>query len=82
MADKNNQSSLERSHSKKSNAKLTFLVILGAIGFALLWLGVGLLVKGTLPVFTFNIYYVGFPLLGAGLVLLILSYVAVAKFTR
>ena len=82
MADKNKQSSLEKSHSKKSNAKLTFLVILGAIGFALLWLGVGLLVKGTLPVFTFNIYYVGFPLLGAGLVLLILSYVAVAKFTR
>ena len=42
----NNQSSLEKSHSKKSNAKLTFLVLLGAIGFALLWLGIGLIVKG------------------------------------
>lgn len=82
MADKNNQSSLERSHSKKSNAKLTFLVILGAIGFALLWLGVGLLVKGAVPYFSINIYYVGFPLLGVGVVLLILSYIAVAKFTR
>ena len=80
MANKNNQSSLERSHSKKSNVKLTFLVLLGAIGFALLWLGVGLLVKGWIG-HTYLIPY-GAPGLAVGAVLLIVSYIAIAKFTR
>ena len=76
----NNQSSLEKSHSKKSNAKLTFLVLLGAIGFALLWLGIGLIVKGWI-VHTYLIPD-GAPSLAVGVVLLIVSYIAIAKFTR
>ena len=76
----NNQSSLEKSHSTTSNAKLTFLVLLGAIGFALLWLGIGLIVKGWI-VHTYLIPY-GAPSLAVGVVLLIVSYIAIAKFTR
>ena len=76
----NNQSSLEKSHSKKSNAKLTFLVLLGAIGFALLWLGIGLIIKGWI-VHTYLIPY-GAPSLAVGVVLLIVSYIVIAKFTR
>ena len=76
----NNQSSLEKSHSKKSNAKLTFLVLLGAIGFALLWLGIGLIVKGWIG-HSYLIPY-GAPSLAIGVVLLIVSYISIAKFTR
>ncbi len=73
MADK---SSLERSHSKSSNFKLTMIAFLGALGMAAVWIGVALLVNGK------NYLGGGLPLLIGGGVALVLSMFLIGRFTR
>ena len=71
---------LERSHSKASNFKLTMIAFLGALGFAAVWIGVALILKGTVN--GFNVIPFGYPTAIAGGVVLLLSYFLIARFTR
>ena len=70
----NKKSSLERSHSKTSNFKLTLLCILLSLGLSAIWAGTALLLAG----FT----YFGATAAAAGLVMGVLSFLAVGHFTR
>ncbi len=77
MAEKTD---LEKSHSKASNFKLTMIAFLGAIGFAAVWIGVGLILRGNYN--NTNFMPFALPIAIGGGVLLLLSYFLIAKFTR
>ncbi|MCQ2414205.1 MAG: hypothetical protein MJ082_05375 [Clostridia bacterium] len=67
------KTSLEKSHSKVSNFKLTLLCLLGAIGYAALFFGIAWLVAGV---------KVAIVPLAVGAVLSVLSLIALRKFVR
>jgi len=67
------KSSLERSHSKVSNFKLTLMCLIGIIGFNLLF--VGLILYQYNKIFTFVIS-------GVGVLLSLFSLILINKFTR
>ncbi len=71
---------LEKSHSKASNFKLTMIAFLGAIGFAAVWIGVALILKGNFNNWNFTPF--ALPIAIGGGVLLLLSYFLIARFTR
>ena len=68
--------SLEKSHSKSSNFKLTMIAFLGALGLAAVWIGLALVVNGI------NYFGGGLPLLIGGGVVLLLSVFLIGRFTR
>ena len=70
------KTSLEKSHSKTSNFKLTMIAFLGALGMACLWIGVALVVNGS------KYLGGGLPLLIGGGVVLVLSLFLIGRFTR
>ena len=82
MANKENKTDLERSHSKSSNFKLTMIAFLGALGFAAVWIGVALILKGDTQVLGFSPLAYGLPISIGGGVALLLSYFLIARFTR
>ena len=67
------KTSLEKSHSKASNFKLTMMCLLAAISFSLIFVGLAILNKYK----TFGII-----LAVAGGILIILSYLMISRFTR
>lgn len=67
------KSSLEKSHSKVSNFKLTSMCLIGIIGFNLLF--VGLILYQYNKIFTFVIS-------GVGVLLSLFSLILINKFTR
>ena len=67
------KTSLEKSHSKVSNFKLTLICLLGIIAFALIFIGLGLFKKYQ----TYSIYF-----LAIGGVLELLSLILINKFVR
>ena len=67
------KTSLERSHSKASNFKLTLMCLLASIAFSLIFIGLAILNKYQ----TFGII-----LTAVGAVLTILSYFMISRFTR
>ncbi|MCR5741549.1 MAG: hypothetical protein K6G38_03725 [Gammaproteobacteria bacterium] len=71
---KKEKTSLEKSHSKVSNFKLTLVAFLCAVGVAALWVGLALIKS--------DILYISIPLLAGGIILSIFSFMLVAKFTR
>lgn len=70
------KTSLEKSHSKASNFKLTMIAFLGSLGMAAVWIGAALLVNGK------NYLVGGLPLLIGGGVALLLSLFLIGRFTR
>lgn len=72
-----NKTSLAKSHSKASNAKLTFICFLAAVFFAALWIGLGLVVKEIEA-----LMIIGYICLGVGAVGCILTFFLISKFTR
>ncbi len=68
-------SSLERSHSKSSNFKLTMICFVLAIAVSVVWVGVSLLLNLENKV-------IGGIILGAGGVVSLLFFWLVGKFTR
>ena len=68
------KTSLEKSHSKVSNFKLTMIAFLGAVGIAALWIG--------LAIIKMDILYIAIPMIAGGACLSFLSFVLVGKFTR
>ena len=74
------KSDLERSHSKASNFKLTMIALLGALGFAAVWIGAAFLIKGDFK--GISAMAVGLPILIGGAIALMLSYFASSRFTR
>ena len=67
------KTSLERSHSKSSNAKLTFICFIGIIAFTLIFLGLGIIkLYQTYGIITLSI----------GAVLEIISLILINKFVR
>lgn len=72
MAEK---SSLERSHSKASNAKLTFICFLAALAVSCLWVGIALIGWEAYKVF-------GIILASAGALVTLCSLFLISKFTR
>jgi len=71
---------LERSHSKASNFKLTMIAFLGALGFAAVWIGVALILKGSFK--GYDAFAYGLPISIGGGAALLLSYFLIARFTR
>lgn len=65
--------SLQKSHSKASNAKLTFICILAAICFTALWVGIVLLNK---------YLTIGLITTISSAVLLLGSFILISKFSR
>ncbi|MBQ4357356.1 MAG: hypothetical protein II788_05130 [Acholeplasmatales bacterium] len=72
MADK---TSLEKSHSKASNAKLTFICFIAALAVSMLWVGIALFGSEAYRIF-------GIILASVGAVLTLLSLFLISKFTR
>lgn len=72
MAEK---TSLEKSHSKLSNFKLTMICFLSILCVSAFWVGLGLLGNEAYRIF-------GIVLAGAGLVLSLFFMVLIGKFTR
>ena len=72
MAEK---TSLEKSHSKVSNFKLTMICFFAALAVSAFWVGLGLLGNDALRIF-------GIILSASGLVLTILFLMIIGKFTR
>ena len=70
------KTSLEKSHSKSSNFKLTMIAFLGALGMAAVWIGVALVVNGV------NFLGGGLPMLIGGAVALVVSIFLIGRFTR
>ncbi|MBR4496417.1 MAG: hypothetical protein IKP12_04735 [Acholeplasmatales bacterium] len=70
------KTSLQKSHSKASNAKLTLLCLLTAIVSTCIW--AGLAVIAFMP----NIYYIGIVIAIVSFVLSILCINLLGKFTR
>ena len=68
------KTSLEKSHSKVSNFKLTMIAFLGAVGIAALWIG--------LAIIKMDILYIAIPMIAGGAFLAFLSFILVGKFTR
>ena len=71
-----NKTSLEKSHSKTSNFKLTMIAFLGSLGLAAVWIGIALVVNSS------KYLGGGLPLLIGGGVALLLSIFLIGKFTR
>ena len=67
--------SLEKSHSKSSNAKLTLICFLLSLSFAGVWLGL-------LLIFAYELMVVGIITSAASLLLLFLFLHIIGKFTR
>ena len=67
------KTSLEKSHSKTSNFKLTMICLIGIIGFNLIF--VGLVLFNYNPIFTYA-------LSGAGIILSLFDLFLINKFTR
>lgn len=67
------KTSLEKSHSKASNFKLTLMCLLASISFVLLFFGLSLLNKNKT---------IGIVVAACGAVLFILSFIMISKFTR
>ena len=72
MAEK---TSLEKSHSKASNAKLTFICFIAALAVSMLWVGIALFGSEAYRIF-------GIILASLGAVLTLLSLFLISKFTR
>ncbi|MBQ9415794.1 MAG: hypothetical protein IJU20_03000 [Clostridia bacterium] len=68
------RTSLERSHSKASNFKLTLICLLLTLGVSAVWAGAALLAAGhTMP---------GAVAAAAGAVVALVSFLAIGHFTR
>ena len=67
------KTSLEKSHSKASNFKLTMICLLAAISFSLIFVGIAIINKYKT---------LGIILAAAGGVMTILSYLLISRFTR
>ena len=67
------KTSLEKSHSKASNAKLTFVCLLATISVSFLWVGIALVVNN--PLF-------GGIVLGLGALATLFSLLLISRFTR
>ncbi|MBR3617402.1 MAG: hypothetical protein IKN46_01865 [Acholeplasmatales bacterium] len=67
------KTSLEKSHSKTSNFKLTMICLIGIIGFNLIF--VGLVLFNYNPILTYV-------LSGAGIILSLFDLFLINKFTR
>lgn len=72
MAEK---TALEKSHSKSSNAKLTFICFLAIIAFAAFWIGLAL-------IFIEDLKVIGYIACPAGGVFAILTFLLIGKFNR
>ena len=70
------KTSLQKSHSKASNFKLTFLCLLTALVSTCVWAG------GALIAFKPDMFYIGLIVAGVSLVLSILCNNLLGKFTR
>ena len=69
------KTSLEKSHSKASNAKLTFICFIAALAVSMLWVGIALFGSEAYRIF-------GIILASVGAVLTLLSLFLISKFTR
>lgn len=69
------KTSLEKSHSKASNAKLTFICFIAALAVSMLWVGIALFGSEAYRIF-------GIILASVGAVLILLSLFLISKFTR
>lgn len=69
------KTSLEKSHSKASNAKLTFMCLIASISVSALWVGVMLIGYEVYKIFGIVLAIVGF-------VLTVISILFINKFTR
>ena len=67
------KTSLEKSHSKASNFKLTMICLLAAISLSLIFVGIAIINKYK---------NLGIILAAAGGVMTILSYLLISRFTR
>lgn len=67
------KSSLEKSHSKFSNFKLTIICALLSISFSAIWIGISFIKKNAV---------LGYSITGASALVFILSFLLVGKFTR
>lgn len=76
------KTSLERSHSKASNFKLTLICLLGAIGFAILFIGISLLNNNTVFINNITFATLAIILLIAGGALSLLSFILIRIFAR
>lgn len=72
----NEKTSLERSHSKSSNAKLTLLCLFTILVFSLLWVGLAFVGYEPIPVF------VAWIMVAAGGVLTLLGLALFHHFSR
>lgn len=72
MAEK---TSLEKSHSKASNTKLTFICFLAALAVSVMWVGLALIGWEAYRVF-------GIILAACGGVVTVLTLLLIGKFTR
>lgn len=67
------QTSLQKSHSKSSNAKLTLICALAALFFACLWAGVSLIK---------TYQTLGIIITAVGAIGCLLNFILISKFTR
>lgn len=67
------KTSLERSHSKLSNFKLTLICAILAISFAFVWVGLGIVKYNDI---------LGYSVAGVSGVLFIFSFFMIGRFTR
>ena len=73
----NNMTSLEKSHSKVSNFKLTLIVLCLSLFISLLWAGIFLMTWSK-----DNFLTIGIIVTSGSLVLSIFNFILIGKFTR
>ncbi len=72
-----NKTSLEKSHSKASNFKLTLIILCLSLFISLLWAGIFLMTWSK-----DNYFYIGVIITAGSLILSVLNFIMIGKFTR